>query len=64
MQGFNFSGNNYRRTEQGGRLMELDKEKCKDCIHGDGEGGCITKFESPFDVFKCDHNEEFEEVEE
>lgn len=46
------------------RLMELDKEKCKDCIHGDGEGGCITKFEAPFGTFKCDHNEEFEEYEE
>lgn len=44
--------------------MELDKEKCKNCIYGDGDGGCTTKFESPFGTFKCEHNEEFEEVEE
>lgn len=39
----------------------LDKEKCKDCIHGDGDGVCITKFEAPFGTFKCDDNEMFEE---
>lgn len=42
---------------------ELDKEMCKECIHGDGEGGCITKKESPFGAFTCNGNEEFEKNE-
>lgn len=42
----------------------MDNEKCKHCIHGDGNGECVTKYESPFGAFKCDDNEEFEEYEE
>ena len=39
----------------------LDKNKCRHCIHGDGNGECITKIESPFGGFVCRHNEEYED---
>ena len=39
----------------------LNIEKCKKCIHGDTEGGCVTKQEAPFGSFKCCQNEMFEE---
>lgn len=42
----------------------IDKEKCKDCVHGDGEGGCATKLEAQFGTFACNDNEMFEEFEE
>ncbi len=42
----------------------LDKEMCKNCNHGYGEGNCITKQEAPFGAFECENNEQFEEYEE
>ena len=42
----------------------LDIHKCKKCIHGNENGDCVTKKESPFDSFICRQNEQFELYEE
>lgn len=38
----------------------LNLELCKKCIHGDENGNCVTKEESPFGSFICRQNEQFE----
>lgn len=40
---------------------ELKENYCSSCIHSDGKGNCITKYEAPFDSFVCDNGEMFEE---
>lgn len=42
----------------------LNIELCKKCIHGDENGNCVTKEESPFNSFICRQNEQFELYEE
>lgn len=43
---------------------ELRKVYCSRCIHSDGNGHCITKYEAPSLSFVCDNGEMFEEYEE
>ena len=38
----------------------LNIELCKKCIHGNENGDCITKEESPWGSFICRQNEYFE----
>lgn len=45
------------------RADKLDIDMCRRCIHGDGEGSCITKQEMPFNSFICNNNESFEQTE-
>ncbi|MBQ2396735.1 MAG: hypothetical protein II304_06770 [Bacteroidales bacterium] len=42
---------------------ELRKVYCNRCIHSDGNGRCITKYEAPSLSFVCDNGEMFEEYE-
>ena len=39
-------------------------EICKKCIHGDNKGGCVTRYESPFNSFGCIKNNQFESIKE
>ena len=41
-----------------------DTEICKKCIHGDNKGGCVTRYESPFNSFGYIKNNQFESIEE
>lgn len=40
-----------------------NKEICKKCIHGDNKGGCVTRYESPFNSFGCIKNNQFKPIE-
>lgn len=52
---------------------KLDIDMCRRCIHGDGEGNCVTKHEQRYDefihgepistgMFECNSNENFKEM--